>query len=114
VAETGSVWSAPAVVVAGSRSLRGGSSSDRRRSAPSAECGCHRHWPLRRNRGLQIRVEVMADGRDTREVDLAAIHGVGDDDLDRPAEALELTADARGCGVRRRRDEDGPARGSDI
>ena len=52
--------------------------------------------------GLQIRVQLVVDGYDKREVDLAAIHGVRDDDLQRLADALDMKTGDRvldlGCG----------------
>lgn len=52
--------------------------------------------------GLQLRVELIADGYDKRHVDFAKIHGVRDDDLRSLALALDLHEGSRvldlGCG----------------
>lgn len=52
--------------------------------------------------GLQVRVQVVVDGYQKRQVDFAAIHGVRDDDLQRLADALDISDGARildlGCG----------------
>jgi ubiquinone/menaquinone biosynthesis C-methylase UbiE len=52
--------------------------------------------------GLQLRVELVADGYDKRHVDFAKIHGVHESDLASIAEALALRQGARvldlGCG----------------
>jgi ubiquinone/menaquinone biosynthesis C-methylase UbiE len=52
--------------------------------------------------GLQLRVELVADGYDKRHVDFAKIHGVQEDDLRLLAQALDLREGARvldlGCG----------------
>lgn len=55
-----------------------------------------------REAGLQLRVELIADGYDKRHVDFAKIHGVRDDDLQLLAQALALREGTRvldlGCG----------------
>jgi Mycolic acid cyclopropane synthetase len=52
--------------------------------------------------GLQLRVELVADGYEKREADFAKIHGVQDDDLQFMAQTLGLANGARvldlGCG----------------
>jgi ubiquinone/menaquinone biosynthesis C-methylase UbiE len=52
--------------------------------------------------GLQLRVELVADGYEKRQADFARIHGVQDDDLQFMAQMLGLADGARvldlGCG----------------
>jgi hypothetical protein len=54
--------------------------------------------------GLQLRVELVADGYDRRHVDFGKIHGVQEDDLQLLVQALGLHEGARvldlGCGYR--------------